>query len=343
MSETDTYLFAVAASTQFGPRIALPGLPDEFGPVRPVVVDDVVALVSTYSGPAIQDFPQNELVRRLVLHQTVIEYLMQRDSVLPVRLGTVLDDDAVTRLLQAQGELIGAAWEQYRDAVEIDIAATWKLEETLAELAQDPEVMAAKAAAVSVPAGSPTDAVLDVGKLVEAKLNERRVKVESQVLEALRPHVRDLQLNQVVSDELVCNFAALVGKTSLVAFDEALHQRDVELEGRYLFRRVGPLPPYSFATVHVQRIGLEAIDAAQAMFELPASFDEVAVLDRYRSLALVLHPDVRRTDPHAPLRFEDLNRARSVLLAVCRNRIDATRIPASPVLYASVERSVGRN
>lgn len=344
MSDSGTYLFAVAASDWFGPTIDVNVLPEPFRSVRTIIADDLMALVSTYTGPAIEDIPQSGLTGHLLLHQKVIEDLMRGGSVLPVRLGTVLkDDDAIATLLHGSKDLLRTTWERFRGTVEVDIAATWDLVEILAQVGDDPEILAAKSAAMTTEAELRFEAVVGVGKLVEAKLDKCRGELELKMLEHLRPYANDVQLNSVVSDELACNIALLVDQSQVAHIDEALHRLDARLEGRFDFRRVGPLPPYSFATVHVRRIGRETIESCLTLLGLSGCFDESAVLDQYRSLALTRHPDVRREDPNAALDFEVLTAARATLLSVCRNHPDTSRVPDSGVLFASVERSIGRN
>jgi len=54
MTESGTYLFAVAVADRFDLPADLTKLPGEFGQVRAVAADGLVALVSSYSGPAIE-------------------------------------------------------------------------------------------------------------------------------------------------------------------------------------------------------------------------------------------------------------------------------------------------
>ena len=344
MSDRRRCLFAIAAEDRFAPMTDIEGLPAEFGPVRSIAADGLVALVSVYRGPAIEEVPQSDLEGRLFLHQSVIERLMHAGRLLPVRLGTILDDDeTVISFLRGSGELLRSTLETHLETVEIDVAATWEIGEVLAQIADDPEIAAARIAAPTVPPEARSEAMIAVGKMVEAKLHERRGALTRTVLERLGPHAVDVQLNAVVSEGLVCNIALLVDRNRAADIDKSLNQLDVELDGRYDFRRIGPLPPYSFATIHVHRIGHEEIDKAVVVLELADHFDETSILERYRVLALTRHPDVRTADPHAARDFEELMWARNTLLTLGRNRPDICTVPYSAVLYATVERSIGED
>lgn len=344
MSDCRTYLFAIGSAEERPAALHGFELPEQFGPVRVIVAEGLAAFCSAYRGPAIEDVPQNELTGRLLLNQKVIEQLMRGGSLLPVRLGTVLDDDdAVRSLLRSSGQLLRTTCAAHVDTVEIAIAATWDLSENLVQIALDPDVLAAKSAAMAVPAERRPEAVIGVGQLVEARLLARRSHLEGVVLEHLRPMARDVQLNAVVSDELVCNIALLVDRGSADKIDQALHRLDAEFDGRYNFRRVGPLPPYSFATVQVHRIHPDEIDRARIILGLPHAFDESAVQAKYRELALARHPDVRAADSNAAHDFEDLTKARATLVTVCQHRGDHAFDPHAVILFASIERNIGRD
>lgn len=344
MSDSGTYLFAIGVAPQRTAALGEIKPPEQFEAVRAIVDEGLVAFVSTYSGPAIEDVAQNELTGRLFLNQKVIEQLMGSGGLLPVRLGTVLDDDnAVISLLRASGQLLRNACAEYADTVEIAVAASWDLSENLAQIALDPDVLAAKLAANAVLAEQRPEAVIGVGRLVEARLHERRRHIESMVLQHLRPLARDVQLNVVVGDELVCNIALLVDASNVAQIDQALYRLDVEFDGQYNFRRVGPLPPYSFATVHAHRIHPDEIDRARIILGLPDAFDESAVQAQYREEALARHPDVRTADSSAARDFEGLTKARATLVTVCQHLGDHAIGSHAVVLFASIERSLGRN
>lgn len=341
MSEPGIYLFAVAVSDRFEPRLAVSELRPEYDEVEAIAVDDMVALGSAYRGPAITEIPQAEIVRYLMMHQQVIETAARCDHALPVRLGTVLRDEAqVRRLLRAGSELIHHTWARFAGQVEIDVAVTWELEDVLKEVAGDPEVLSAKNAVAAASADERSALMLGVGKLVADILDDRRARIRRQLIAALRPHVQDFQNNALVNDTLVCNTAFLVREQDVAAFDAALQTVDHDLAGRYNFRRVGPLPLYSFATLHVRELGQERLQAAQGLLGLSVGYDEELVDRKFRALAVVLHPDSNPGDDTAADRFEQLARARADLVTACRNR--GCDNESGPVLFFSIERSVDR-
>ncbi len=344
MPEAATYLFAVAAADRLDQEANVRELPAQFGPVRTIFVDGLVAIVSTYSGPTIEDVPQSELMAHLLLHQQVIEDLGHTDGVLPVRIGAVFDDDdEVERLLRGSAPVLGASLQHSRGMVEIDVAATWQIDEILAECAVDPEVSDARSAAMQGPTEVRSAAALGVGRLVAEKLGKRRGELELRVLKELEPYAKEARPNAVASDTLVCDIALLVEQDEARHIDEALHRLDAEFDGRLNFRSVGPLPPYSFATVRVHRVTRDEIERAVALLALGSTFDLASIFEQYRQLALTRHPDVLRANPQAAKDFEDLTWARATLASVCQNLPDCTRVPWSDVFFATVGPNTRRN
>jgi len=337
------YVFAVAAAQDSGRVHDTADVAPSFGPIRTVPVGDVVAYVSTYTGPEVEAMPQNELPAFLLSHQSVIEKLMRVTPVLPVRLGTVLsDDEQVASALRTSNELLRDSIDAFAGTVEVDVAATWNLPEVLAGVALEPDVQAAKEAASQSSSTSRQEAMIKVGQLVEARLAALRDQLESVILERLRPLARDVQLNPVVSDELVCNVALLIDKSSASEIDDSLRELDAELQGKYDFRRVGPLPPYSFASVHLHTIGADDIARALHVLSLAEVGEAGVVDDAFRRLALSQHPDVKGSDGGSAHEFEDLVWARNTLLSALEHRPNDTLPQSIGVSYATVERSMGR-
>ena len=66
-----------------------------------------------------------------------------------------------------------------------------------------------------------------------------------------------------MDDRMVANLALLLPKPASDALDRRLAELDEEFGSRLNFRCVGPLPPYSFATVEVNPPSFEAIDRAR--------------------------------------------------------------------------------
>ena len=312
------------------------GMPDGQSPVTAIAVGGASAIVGCYPGPAMNGLPRPELLRRLAIHQQVIEDALGRGDVLPVQFGTVLaSEDEVRMLLTGWGGLVRASLTRFSGLVEVEVAATWDLERVIGEIACDPEVMAAKSAALQAPPEERHAQQVNVGKVVKDALDRRRVRCQQMLMEAAGLLADCSQPNVLLSDELVFNVAFLVPRRAVAEFEAAIDRLDAQLAGSCLLRVIGPLPPYTFGTVSITRFDAERLAAGRALLGLAGEISEQAVLSSYRRLARQSHPDGQQAGTDAAARFTALNAARTDLLAYARSRARADAAD-SPALMVTI-------
>ena len=108
---------------------------------------------------------------------------MERGDVLPARFGTVLaSEEEVSSVLARWGGLVRESLARFSGLVEVEAAATWDLERTLAEIARQPEVAAAKATAERASPAESLARRVEVGQLVERALDQRRALYQAKLL-----------------------------------------------------------------------------------------------------------------------------------------------------------------
>jgi hypothetical protein len=119
-----------------------------------------------------------------------------------------------------------------------------------------------------------------------------------------------------MNDEMALNVAALLLPAQQSGFDLLVSSLDKEY-GIFDFRLVGPLPPYSFATVTVGSIDFAQVDWARHALGLPeqATREEIKLV--HKRSVLAVHPDSANasTDPG---QFQEVTRAFQILRDYCR-------------------------
>lgn len=278
-----TYLYGVLEG---GPK-ACPravGVDGE-SPLRLLSYDGLKAVVSDYQGPAFGALPREQLVGCLLAHQRVTEGFLAAQAVLPVKFGTLLDDPQEALALLSQGHLaFKQALASYRDKVELEVAATWDLAQTLRKAAQEPEVAQARLALAD--RGQLTmEEQVQVGRVVKDCLDRRRRAYRERMAGLLQPLAAGMAPNALLSEEMVMNMAFLVERGREAEFGRAVEWLDHVFKGEIAFRVIGPLPPYSFATVEVERIAPERVAAARQALGLKGTFSAAEVRRAYRRLA----------------------------------------------------------
>ncbi|MDO8674090.1 MAG: GvpL/GvpF family gas vesicle protein, partial [Dehalococcoidia bacterium] len=159
-----------------------------------------------------------------------------------------------------------------------------------------------------------------LGQMAKAAMDRRRDSYRERMIDFLKPVAIDVQPNSLLSDQMVMNVAFLVEKARQDEFDGRVKQLNELFHDQIEFRIIGPLPPYSFATVEVTRPSPEKIEEARQVLGLGAVISEADVRRAYRRLAAQAHPDRKPGDGIAKMEFTRLRQASDLLIAYCRGK-----------------------
>jgi hypothetical protein len=255
---------------------------------------------------------RNILAERLVQHQRVLEQLAQRVGILPARLGTFTQNREETQRILETGYLtLSDQLERLHDAVEWDLVASWRdFRATLKEVANLPAILEAK----QVLLGSTQVSLADqmrIGSLVQQALQEHNQAWAERIQQRLRPGCLNLRDHERMNDEMVLNVALLLLPAQQSGFALLVESLDSEYD-MFDFRLVGPLPPYSFATVTVGSIDFAQVDWARQLLGLPEQANREEIKLAHKRSVLATHPDT--ADGSADTgQFQEATRAFQVL------------------------------
>ncbi len=310
-----TYMYAIIP-TKDKVVFDVAGVGEDHDEVYSVPHRDVAAVVS---GSPLRDYRglrRDEVVPRLVTHQRVVEAVMQDFPVLPVKFGTVMPNEAWVCRLLAQGEILfRSSLARFAGLVQIEVVVLWNLQEVFLEIGQEEPIARVRARVADLPPEETMAERIAAGRMVQASLDRRRVALRGRLLPSLRQVALDLAVNPHMSDSIVANVALLVDEAGRAALDRVLEVLDQVFGGELHFRCVGPLPPYSFATVEVQLPDFEAVDEARCCLGLAHAVTRDQIKRAYYRLASRLHPDHNPEDPDAEGRMTELTRAYDLLTA----------------------------
>jgi hypothetical protein len=282
---TQDFLYGIVEQTRPS-TIGVHGL-DGTRPVRLVASGNLGVVVSADRiSPDIQALPRETLLKYLVAYQRVVEHVMRRHSVLPVRFGTQLASAAEVRDLVSQNHTtLAEAFGRMRGFTELEVAATWDLGLVLQKVGRDPAIVSAREAIER--AGSPSpEARIEFGRLVGSHIERQKVAIREAALEALTPMASSTASHAVLSADLVMNEAFLVSSGDVAEFERRVHGLDERFDGQINFRIIGPLPPYTFCTVEVIRVTADQRHEATQALGLPdEDADETAIRGAYRRAA----------------------------------------------------------
>jgi len=315
-----TYVYAIIPTGSQVIFNEVAGVDDEHDEVYTIPHRNLAAVVSTSPLADYRGLKRDEAARYLMAHQRVVEAVMQTFPLLPVRFGTVLPDELWMHRLLAQGEaLFHTTLEKFSGLVQMEVVVLWNLDVVFQEIGQEEHIAQLKAQVAGRP---PEETIIErvaIGQMVHASLERRRASLREYLIHCLWKVALDLVINPPMGDSMVANVALLVDEAGKEALDQQLERLDEEFKGQLTFRRVGPLPPYSFATVEVKVPSFEAIDEARRRLDLGEMATPGEIRQAYHRLAGQLHPDHNPDDPEAEARMTELAHAYELLTAYAEN------------------------
>jgi len=261
--------------------------------VRCIAAGNFAAVVGGAPLPNYRDIDRKQAIRYLLAHQCVVETVMRDHRVLPVKFGTILPDEhSVGRLLLQGTDIFRTALAGLQSKIQMEIMALWNMDTVLAEVARHDSVVRFKSAAATATKAVGIEDQVALGKIVCALIEARRVSLKDSIACRLGEAACDMIVNPNMDESMVVNLALLVEDNARDLLDSRLRELDTEFDGKLNFRCVGPLPPYSFATVEVQVPTFEEVDEARRLLGLGERHNRDEIKQSYRRLARQIHPDV---------------------------------------------------
>ena len=276
--------------------------PQEFGAIgigdRPTSVatlafKDIAAVVSESHYTIYDSLAKEKTVKGLVAHQFVLEKVMASFTVLPVKFGTMVKSAGeVITFLEKGYALLSDELRKMEGKIELDVVAQLEMPKVMAAIYRDSPHIQSKQREFALKGNQvAVEEKVTLGQLVAECIQTRKTSSTQLILQALKDEAVDLCLHDVISDEMILNTAFLLEKKHEESFNEAVILLDQKLENSVNFRVVGPLPPYSFATILLESIAPDSVEAARKTLGLHGELTDKSVRDAYHQLAQKSHPD----------------------------------------------------
>jgi hypothetical protein len=190
----------------------------------------------------------------LLAHEFVIETVMRDHTVIPMSFGTIFRSDAdVVELLRSTGAAFSDVLGKIRGQIELGLKVIWDREKVIAGLeSEDEAISGLKAEIAGSGKGSTYFARMQLGRLVEAGLEERANGYVSEIYERLRPLSVASRSSKLIGDNMILNVAFLVDRTRQADFDDAVKALSRSYLDALSFKYTGPWPPYNFVNIKLK-------------------------------------------------------------------------------------------
>jgi Gas vesicle synthesis protein GvpL/GvpF len=238
--EGAVYVYGVSAHDGYKPITAL-GVQDE--KVWPIEFDGLVALASAMHDASLA-------AKDVRAHWRVVEQAFEQSTVLPFRLGTVLESEQAVReqVLEPNAEHLSHQLQQMAGLTQLNVKGRYDEDRLLRDIVHsNPAVAKLRERVFAGASQSPSHAgQIELGRLVERAVGERRAHDGAVARRLLEPHAVATQEEEVAHPNAF-NIAFLVDRQAVDKFSGAVGGLREELGDRIEIRYVGPMPPYSFA------------------------------------------------------------------------------------------------
>ena len=275
--------------------------------VYTVTYQDIACVVCN---SPIQDYSsmlKETLGHFLIGHQTIIEKIMQDHSIIPMKFGTFAsNDDEVIEVLKRGYPQFKELLINMDGKIELDVTATWNdLNSIIKEIGEEDNNIKEFKAEITkkLPSQTLQDRI-KIGMMVKDALDKRREKEQTHIIGYLKKLTVDFQKHQVKDDNMILNCAFLLEKAKEPDFDLKLKELDKKYNQKVNFRCVGPLPPYSFATCQLKKVGFNKIDEAKRLLGLGEITSLEEIKESYREFAQRNHPDKHTENSQLKEEFE---------------------------------------
>ncbi len=190
----------------------------------------------------------------LLTHSRVLEAVLEKATVLPMRFGVVMPDERTVRdrLLASHRDELCAQLQEMDGKVEISIKGLYDEEAIIREVvAENREVAELRKAITGKPADATYYERIRLGELVAGAFTAKREEDSVAVVEALRPQAVAVDLAEPAHERMAVNASFLVLRAQLADFDRAVDELGASQAARIRFKYTGPLPPHSFVELGI--------------------------------------------------------------------------------------------
>ena len=186
--------------------------------------------------------------RNMVSHQRIIEWMMKDYTVLPFAFGTFMDSiEALDGLIEERKQAFDEQLRKIEGKVELGLKLLWeKMDLIFEEIIQENEEIREKRQYLADHNIQNQDEKIELGKMVEAALDEKKEQMLKKALDRLLPDAIDHKVQKNISDAMFANVAFFVDKSVEKKFDEQVNALSEELGSNVVFKYVGPVAPVNF-------------------------------------------------------------------------------------------------
>ena len=186
----------------------------------------------------------------LTAHEMVIEHVMKDYTVLPVRFCTIASNiEEIRSLLRRRYPEFKGLFRDMDNKIEMGLKVVWKdMDAIFGEISSSNKIIKNLKSNI---AGIDTNKKIEAGKQVQKALAKKKQDEGQIIIRKLKRISVDVKENDAIGDSMLLNLACLIDRTHEKEFDNTINDLAAEYENRFIFKYVGPIPPFNFVNIEV--------------------------------------------------------------------------------------------
>ncbi len=190
----------------------------------------------------------------LMAHETAVEEVMKKHTVLPVRFVTIAEsDDKVREILKREYVKFKDLLDKFNSKKELGVKTIFKEEVIYDEIQSKYKAISdLKASLVSLPPEKTYPQRMKIGEMVEAALKNEVESLKKVILGILSPLATEVKINNAFGERMIVNAAFLVEKDKEELFYRGVNDIDAKYGQRIKLKYVCEVPPFNFVNLTIK-------------------------------------------------------------------------------------------
>jgi hypothetical protein len=189
--------------------------------------------------------------RNMLAHTRILERAMEATTVLPVRFGMIVDNEAILAArIASHTPRLTAAMKDIEGRIEVGIRLAFADGMMAKEIGEERLDLKRKSEALAK--RNPNETYyerIDLGREVEAAMQAKRKAEGDRIAGLVKPFAVKLEKLGISDDNGFLNLALLVEKAKAADLAALVEGIDQEKPGRFSIRYTAPVPPYNFVRI----------------------------------------------------------------------------------------------
>lgn len=243
-TSTGYYIYGVSDCNKY---IDIQGTPvGESGPVKNLPYQGIGILCSTVNAKTVKPTRKN-----LIPHQKMLESIMKKYTILPVRFGTIAQSKgALLKGIKENLAIIKMNLNRFNGKRELNVKAFWEKGFIYNHILKGyPEIKEFRDSIENMKGAQTYFQKIEVGKMIERALLTENSKESEKIINELSPPVIQYKKTKTFGELMLLNLSLLVSNSNEQQLDKLVNKAAEKRKGRLKFKYTGPTPPVTFTNI----------------------------------------------------------------------------------------------